>query len=291
MFFDLSSMQPEDITRAVDAAKDYINNHMAPADMAAAVSLVSGLSMDQDFTNDKAALLAAVSKYDGTEGSGYDVGSEGGGTDGTSDDSSSFVADDSEFNALNTDRQLYAIRTVCKSMEKVEQKKSMLYFSGGLSRQGIENQASIRAATNECVKADTAMYAVDTRGLQALNPVGDAIQGSKRGTSAYSGAAMQSQLNSNFSSQETLGTLASDTGGKLFVDSNDFGPAFQQVQHDTEAYYIIGFRSTNPARDGGYRHLTINLLEPSRRASSSTGPATMRRRTSSTPRARTASLR
>ena len=25
MFFDLSSMQPEDIERAVDAAKDYIN--------------------------------------------------------------------------------------------------------------------------------------------------------------------------------------------------------------------------------------------------------------------------
>ena len=71
MFFDLSSMQPEDVTRAVDAAKDYINNHMAPADLAASVSLVSGLSMDQDFTSDKQALLAAVSKYDGTEGSGF----------------------------------------------------------------------------------------------------------------------------------------------------------------------------------------------------------------------------
>ena len=32
------------------------------------------------------------------------------------------------------------------------------------------------------------------------------------------------------------------------------------MQHDTEAYYIIGFHSTNPARDGGYRHLTINIL-------------------------------
>jgi VWFA-related protein len=253
-------MQPEDITRAVDAAKDYINNHMAPADMAASVSLVSGLSMDQDFTNDKQALLAAVSKYDGTEGSGYANGSEGGGTDGSADDSSSFVADDSEFNALNTDRELYAIRTICKSMEKVEQKKSMLYFSGGLSRQGIENQASIREATNECVKADTAMYAVDSRGLQAINAVGNASTGSIRGTSAYSGASMVSQLQSNFNSQETLGTLAADTGGKLFTDSNDFGPAFQAVQHDTEAYYIIGYQSTNPRRDGSYRHLTIKLL-------------------------------
>jgi VWFA-related protein len=259
MFFDLSSMQPEDITRAVDSAKDYINNHMAPADMVAAVSLVAGLSMDQDFTSNKEALLKAVSKYDGVGDLGFDAGSEGGGTDGTSDDSSAFVADDSEFNALNTDRQLYAIRTICKSIEKVEQKKSMLYFSGGLSRQGIENQASMRSATNECVKANTAMYAVDSRGLQALNPVGDASSGSKRGTSAYSGQAMQSQLNSNFSSQETLGTLASDTGGKLFVDSNDFGPAFMQVQHDTEAYYIIGYHSTNSAQDGTYRHLTITL--------------------------------
>lgn len=261
MFFDLSSMQPEDITRAVDAAKDYINTKMAPADLAASVSLVSGLSMDQDFTSDKSALLAAVGKYDGSEGSGFDLGNEGTDTSAASDDSSSFTADDSEFNALNTDRQLYAVRTVCKAMAKVEQKKSMLYFSGGLTRQGIENQASIRSATNECVKDDTALYAVDVRGLQALNPVGDASQGSRRGTGAYSGASMQGQLNSNFSSQETLGTLASDTGGKLFVDSNDFAPAFQQVQHDTEAYYIVGYRSTNPARDGTYRHLTITLKD------------------------------
>jgi hypothetical protein len=80
-----------------------------------------------------------------------------------------------------------------------------------------------------------------------------------RGNAAYSGAAMQNQLNANFSSQEVLGTLAADTGGKAFFDSNDFGPVFQQVQHDTEAYYILGFRATNTARDGSYRHLTVKL--------------------------------
>jgi VWFA-related protein len=259
MFFDLSSMQPEDVTRAADSARDYINKQMAPADLVAMVSLVSGLSMDQDFTSDKAALLKAVSKYDGTEGSGFAAGSEGGDNSNDSDDSSSFTADDSEFNSLNTDRQLFALRTICKAIEKVEQKKSMMYFSGGLTKQGIENQASIRAAGNECVKANTAIYAVDTRGLQAINVLGDASQGSKRGTGAYSGAAMQSALNSNFSSQETLGTMAIDTGGKLFVDSNDFGPAFTQVQHDTEAYYILTYHSTNLARDGAYRHLTITV--------------------------------
>ena len=266
MFFDLSSMQPEDIDRAVDAAKDYINKQMQPADLVALVSLVAGLSMDQDFTVDKDALLKAVSKYDGTRRSGFAAGQR----------RRRHGWDFGRFVELYRGRQRvqraeYRPRAVCdphdcKSLEKVEQKKSMLYFSGGLTRQGIENQASMRAATNEAVKANMAIYAVDTRGLQALPPVGDASTGSLRGTSAYSGAAMQSQLNSNFSSQETLGTLASDTGGKLFTDSNDFAPAFQQVQHDTEAYYIIGFHSTNPAHDGSYRHLTVKLNRERREA-------------------------
>ena len=259
MFFDLSSMQPEDIDRAVVAAQDYVNKKMQPADLVALVSMATGLSMDQDFTSDKAALLKGLGKYNGTEGTGFANGNEGGNSGGTSDDASSFTADDSEYNSLNTDRELYAIRSIAKSLERVDQRKSMLYFSGGLTRQGIENQASMRAATNEAVKANMAIYSVDSRGLEAIPPVGNASKGSLRGTAAYSGGAIQSQLDANFGSQETLATLSSDTGGKAFFDSNDFAPAFQQVQHDTEAYYIVGFHSTNTARDGSYRHLTIKL--------------------------------
>jgi VWFA-related protein len=259
MFFDLSSMQSEDIDRAVEAAQDYVNKKMQPADLVALVSMATGLSMDQDFTSDKAALLKGLGKYNGTEGTGFANGNEGGNSGGTSDDASSFTADDSEYNSLNTDRELYAIRTIAKSLERVDQRKSMLYFSGGLTRQGVENQASMRAATNEAVKANMAIYSVDSRGLEAMPPVGNASKGSLRGTAAYTGGAMQSQLDANFGSQETLATLSSDTGGKAFFDSNDFAPAFQQVQHDTEAYYILGFHSSNPARDGSYRHLTVKL--------------------------------
>jgi VWFA-related protein len=261
MFFDLSSMQDEDIDRSVDAAKDYVNKQMAPADLVAMVSMSTGLSMDQDFTSDKAALLKVLSKYDGSDETGFANGTTGS-TDGTSDDTSAFAADDTEFNSLNTDRELFAIRAIAKSLERVDQRKSMMYFSGGLTRNGIENQASLRAATNEAAKANMAIYSVDTRGLQALPPVGDASKGSLRGNSAYSGGAATAQLAANFSSQETLGTLAADTGGKFFGDSNDFAPAFQQVQHDTEAYYIIGFHSTNQRKDGTYRHLTVKVNRP-----------------------------
>jgi VWFA-related protein len=258
IFFDLSTMQDEDIDRAVDAADNYVNKQMQPADLVALVSMSTGLSMDQDFTSDKQVLLKTIAKYNGTDETGFASGTTGS-TDGTSDNASSFSADDSEYNSLNTDRELLAIRAIAKSLERVDQRKSLLYFSGGLTRNGIENQASLRAATNEAAKANMAIYSVDARGLQALAPVGDASTGSLRGNSAYSGSAATAQLSANYGSQETLSTLSVDTGGKAFFDSNDFGPAFQQVQHDTEAYYILGFHSTNQARDGSYRHLTVKV--------------------------------
>ncbi len=260
LFFDTASMQPEDIDRAVDGAKDYIDKSMAPADLVAVASLGTTLSLDHDFTADKQALLRTVAKFNGsTDSQGLAAGGTTGSTDATADDAGSFAADDTEYSNLNTDRELYAIQTIAKSLQRVDQRKSMLYFSGGLSRNGIENQASIRSATNAAARANMAIYTVDTRGLQALSPLGDASSGSVRGTAAYSGASMQAKLDGNAGSQELLSTLASDTGGKAFLDSNDFAPAFQQIQHDTEAYYILGFRSSDPRKDGAFRKLSIKL--------------------------------
>jgi hypothetical protein len=69
-------------------------------------------------------------------------------------------------------------------------------------------------------------------------------------------------MNANFATQEVMGTLSSDTGGKAFFDSNDFAPAFAQVQRDSSAYYAIGFHSSNPLRDGRFRKLTIKVNRP-----------------------------
>jgi hypothetical protein len=157
---------------------------------------------------------------------------------------------------------LFALRAISKSLERVTVKKSLLYFSGGISRDGIENQASLRSAINAAVRADLAIYSVDTRGLQAISPLGDASTGSLRGSSAFNGGALQNNMNANFASQEVMATLSSDTGGKAFFDSNDFAPAFAQVQKDSSEYYAIGFHSSNPARDGKYRKLTIKLNRP-----------------------------
>jgi VWFA-related protein len=260
MFFDLTSMGPEDLDRCVKAARDFLTNKMQPADLVALVSLGDTLKVDQDFTADKAVLANEVGVYNGTEGEGFAQGATA--NSNQAEDATGYTPDESEYNDLNTDRELFALRAIAKSLEKISVKKSLLYFSGGISRDGIENQASLRAAVNAAVRANLSIYSVDTRGLQAISPLGDASVGSTRGSGAFNGAALTNNMSQNFASQEVMGTLSSDTGGKAFFDSNDFAPAFAQVQKDTSAYYAIGFHSSNPARDGKYRKLAIKVNRP-----------------------------
>jgi VWFA-related protein len=257
MFFDITSMQPEDLERAQDAARNYINKQMQAADLAAVVSLDTSLSLDQDFTASKEQLLRAVNAYSGTQGSGFALGATS--TTNQVEDTTSFTPDEEEYNDVNTDHELFAIGDIARSLAYINEKKSLLYFSGGIQRDGIENQASLHTAVNAAVRANLSIYSVDARGLQAISPLGDASTGSLRGTASYNGAALQNNLDSNFNTQEVMATLSSDTGGKAFFDSNDFSPAFERIQQDTSAYYVIGFRSTNTKRDGTYRRLTVRV--------------------------------
>jgi VWFA-related protein len=260
MFFDVTSMQPEDLERAQDAARNYINRQMQPADLVAVVSLNQSLSLDRDFTANKQLLLNAVNAYSGTQGAGFQAGATS--TTNQVEDATAFTADEQEYNDVNTDRELFAFADIAHSLAYINEKKSLLYFSGGIQRDGIENQASLHAAINASVRANMSIYSVDTRGLEAISPLGDASTGSLRGTSGYNGAAIQNNLDSNFNTQEVLATLSSDTGGKAFFDSNDFSPAFQRIQQDTSAYYVLGFRSTDSMKDGRYRRLTIRINRP-----------------------------
>jgi len=261
LFFDLSAMEPDEIERSATAAQNYVDKQMAPADLVAVVSLDSSVTVNQDFTTDRAALKKVLQSFNAGSGQGFEEGSTGT-TEGTADTGGSFTVDDTEYNIFNTDRRLEALRSVAKQLEHIDQKKSLIYFSSGMDRTGIENQAELHAAINAAVRANMSIYTLDIRGLQALVPGGDAQTASLRGTSPYSGASVANAFNSNFTTQETLVTLAADTGGRAYLDSNDFGKVFKGMQQDTAQYYMIGYHSTNLARDGRYRHITVKLDRP-----------------------------
>ena len=261
LFFDLSSMQPDEIDRATTAAQNYVDKQMVAADLVSVVSLGSTLSVNQDFTSDRALLKKALQDFNLGEGGGFEEGSTGT-TEGTAETGGSFAVDDTEYNIFNTDRRLQALRSIADKLTPIEEKKSLIYFSSGMDRTGIENQSQLRSATNAAVKANMAIYTMDIRGLQALVPGGEAQNASLRGTSPYSGKSVASAFDSNATTQETLVTLAGDTGGKAFLDSNDFSRVFTGVQQDSSVYYLLGYHSNNPARDGRFRRITVKINRP-----------------------------
>src|SRR6185295_19527958 len=63
-------------------------------------------------------------------------------------------------------------------------------------------------------------------------------------------------------SQDTLAALSADTGGRAFMDSNDFGPAFERVQRDMSAYYLLGYSTTNLNKDGRFRTIRVRVKRP-----------------------------
>ncbi len=271
LLFDTSSMQPEEVDRAVHSANDYIDTQMSVADLVAVASVGQTLTILRDFTSDRDALKTTLGAFDSTSGTGFeqpagvdatDVSDDVGATDET--DPADLPLDDAEFGIFNNDRRLRAMRVLCEALAPIEQKKAILYFSSGMSRSGSDNQVELRAVINAANKSNTSIYPIDSRGLTAVVPgggFGGGRGGGGRGggSSVFSGRSMLSQFSSLNASQETLTTLAADTGGQVFLDSNDFSPAFTRVQRDMSAYYLLGYSSSNGNLDGKYRRIAVKL--------------------------------
>lgn len=264
LLFDLSSMQPEDVDRAGRAAITYVEEQMTAADLVAVASIDTVFTVRSDFTADRERLLEVLAAFR----LGSTAGATGAATTAATDELAATTTDlpadalGTEFALFSNDLRLRAIRLLADALAHVEQKKAVLYFSGGLDASGGDNQVELRAAINAAVRANVALYPVDSRGLQAVVPGGDASQSSSGGIAAFSGRGVRQQFDSLFQSQDTINTLATDTGGRAFTDTNDFGEAFAQVIEDTSAYYLLGYASTNDTADGRYRRITVRLKRP-----------------------------
>jgi VWFA-related protein len=259
-FFDFSSMGIPEQLRAQDASLDYLKSHITKDDIVA-VLMFTGTGdplVLSDFTEDRDVLTECLKKLPIGEASDL-AGLADTGDDNSEDTGAAFVADETEFNIFNTDQKLAAIEKAAKMLSSFPEKKALVYFSSGVSKTGVDNQAQLEASINAAVKANLAIYPIDARGLMADPPGGGASKAASRGTGIYNGSQYNSQRGAINDSQETLFTLAEETGGKAFLDSNDIEAGITQAQEGMGSYYLLGYYSGNNAKDGKYRRITVKL--------------------------------
>ena len=256
MFFDLTGMPIQDQMRSQNAALKFMQTQMTASDLMAIMTFSTDLKVMEDFTDDRDLLAKDIKNL--SIGEGTDIAGS------TSDDSSedtgaAYSADDTEFNIFNTDRQLAALETAVRMLGSLSEKKALVYFASGMAKTGLDNEAQLRATINAAIRSNVAFYPIDARGLVAQAPLGDATKGSPGGQGMYSGSSSRSAQSNFQGQQETLYTLAADTGGKALLDNNDLGLGIVQAQKDISSYYILGYYSTNEALDGHFRRIKIAL--------------------------------
>jgi VWFA-related protein len=256
LFFDMTSMAIDDQIRAQGAAQKFLKTQMTPSDLVAIMTFSNDIHVLEDFTDDRDVLAKDVKGLTIGEGQGF---GEVNADDSSADDGAAFSADQSEFNIFNTDRQLSALETAAKMLGALNEKKALVYFASGIQANGADNQAQMQATINAAIRANVSFYPIDTRGLVASAPLGDATKGSPGGSAMYSGSSARSATNNFQKQQESMYTLAADTGGKALLDNSDLGMGIVQAQKDISSYYIITYTPTNDKLDGQFRRVKITL--------------------------------
>jgi VWFA-related protein len=257
LLFDFFSMQAAEQIRAKNAAIKFLTSQMTASDEVSIMTYGSELKTVQEFTSDRDLLISTIDKFrigDSSENATFaDEGAD------AQDQSGQFTADETEFNIFIADLKLAALQDAARTLGQYPEKKALIYISSGIQKNGVDNQSQLRATVNTAIRSNVAFYPIDARGLTALVPGGDASQQGAAGTGLFSGSSQRS-LKDNFNNQqETLSTLALDTGGKALLDSNDLAEGIRQVEKDFTSYYLLSYVSENPAQDGRYRRIQVKL--------------------------------
>jgi VWFA-related protein len=254
LYIDLTNMPFFDQLRVYSNADTYIATQMSPADLVAVMALQDGrVRLKQDFTDDRVALREAVRELMTA------ADERNSGTAITWDSGGAFGEDDDTFNLFTTDRQLAALQTAVTGLGPLPEIKTLIYFGSGLRLNGADNQAQLRATVNAAVRSNVTINPIDTRGLVASAPLGDATRPSPGGVGMFSGTLAQAATTRGQQSQDTYYALAKDTGGRAMFDYNDLSLGILQAAQAVTGYYMIGYYTSNTAADGRFRRIKVTL--------------------------------
>ena len=222
-------------------------DRLGPSDLAAVIFTRDNRN-SQDFTADRARLLAAVEKFNG----GFrDMGGVGGVDDLYFMYSVNVV--ESAIDVLSTlpDRRksiVYIGQGVPVDLDLLAPQTPGLPAGGGTSALMTSTMMSrflnqMRKMFERATRANVNVYTVDACGLRApaLVPVPTCVPGLE---------------------VEYLQILAGNTGARAVINTNDFEPGVAAIFQENTSYYLLGFRQPPDARPGSLRRLEVRVNRP-----------------------------
>jgi VWFA-related protein len=187
---------------------------------------------------------------------------------------------------------LDAMQQLARYLSAIPGRKNVIWFSGSFPSlippdvsQGFQAFRTtysyadeIRETAKMLSDARISVYPIDARGLavssvlSAANnhpPVGNTYSPGTSQT-AYA-AALSSERDEIVRDQATMQQIAKDTGGKAFVDTNDFAEAVSNVIENGSSYYTIGYVPARKQFDGQFHSFKVHLDDASYKLANRSG--------------------
>jgi Ca-activated chloride channel homolog len=228
ILIDCSGSEERTLPMEKDAARSFLESVLRPEkDEAAIVSFTGEVTLEQGLTGNIGRLRRAIDEVRFVPPSGYIGGGVVvGGTPPISGTQQILAGSTAIWDAI------WATSNELLSASAEHTRRAMILLSDG---EDTISQVRMQEAINRALKADALIYSIG---------IGDRYEfGINEGA---------------------LKKLSEQTGGRAFFPNNerDLINAFAQIERDLRERYLIAYSSTNKMRDGSYRKVTIEIVNP-----------------------------
>ena len=258
------------------AAKQFIERRLGANDLMAVVHTAGPSDANQEFTNNRKLLLAAVNKTSGRklDSATANKTNEYNRTRDTRQQGDPLNDPDDMERGFNARTTLDTLKHVADWFGAVRgRRKAILFVSEGIdydiydviaaNNSNHQSASMVLDATRDAIgaatRANVAIYGIDPRGLTDLGDESIELGAFPDDTSLGVG---QGSLNSELRlSQDSLRTLSEETGGFAVVNRNDFATAFQRIVEDNSSYYVLAYYPPD-ARPGRTHKIDVRVTRP-----------------------------
>ena len=269
LYFDMTALPPPDLTRAYAAALKFVNEQMESPDLVAIMGFEGGaVKVKQDFTDNRALLAGGDRQAGVRRRSGR------------------------RWDPRQRRRHRHRLRTGRCRVQHPEYRPSAVGppdrgdDAAGAAGSEIARLLRQRPAPERrrqpgaaCAPPPTRPFARTCRSIPSTRAASSRPRRSATrpvrspgGIGMFSGRLADATMGNFQRSQDTLYSLAKDTGGKALFDYNDLSMGIVQAAQAVTSYYIVGYYSTHAALDGKFHRVRVSLRDGlTRRVVVSTG--------------------
>jgi VWFA-related protein len=228
ILIDCSGSEERTLPMEKDAARAFLESVLRPEkDEAAVVTFTGEVTLEQGLTGNMGRLRRAIDEVRFVPPAGYlGGGVVVGGTPPISGTQQILAGSTAIWDAI------WATSNELLSASAEQTRRAMILLTDG---QDTISQVRMQDAINRALKADALIYSIG---------IGDRYEfGINEGA---------------------LKKISEHTGGRAFFPNNerDLTIAFAQIERDLRERYLIAYSSSNKMRDGAYRKVSIEIVNP-----------------------------